>query len=49
MFNIIGAFDVPRYVYSVERKKFVPYVKLIIALMMSIKLSFKNVQHSALV
>ncbi|MED6232907.1 DNA polymerase epsilon subunit 2 [Ataeniobius toweri] len=24
VFNIIGAFDVPRYIYSVERKKFVP-------------------------
>lgn len=24
IFNIIGAFDVPRYIYSVERKKFVP-------------------------
>uniref|UniRef100_A0A665WCL3 DNA polymerase epsilon subunit n=1 Tax=Echeneis naucrates TaxID=173247 RepID=A0A665WCL3_ECHNA len=23
-FNIIGAFDVPRYIYSVERKKFLP-------------------------
>lgn len=27
VFNIIGAFDVPRYIYSVERKKFVPWVK----------------------
>ncbi|XP_003962556.2 DNA polymerase epsilon subunit 2 isoform X1 [Takifugu rubripes] len=24
VFNIIGAFDVPRYIYSVERKKFIP-------------------------
>uniref|UniRef100_A0A8C4E504 DNA polymerase epsilon subunit n=1 Tax=Dicentrarchus labrax TaxID=13489 RepID=A0A8C4E504_DICLA len=24
VFNIIGAFDVPRYIYSMERKKFVP-------------------------
>uniref|UniRef100_A0AAY4BST2 DNA polymerase epsilon subunit n=1 Tax=Denticeps clupeoides TaxID=299321 RepID=A0AAY4BST2_9TELE len=24
VFNIIGAFDVPRYIYSTERKKFVP-------------------------
>lgn len=24
VFNVIGAFDVPRYIYSVERKKFVP-------------------------
>ncbi|KAF7656627.1 hypothetical protein LDENG_00038700 [Lucifuga dentata] len=24
VFNIIGAFDVPRYIYSLERKKFVP-------------------------
>lgn len=24
VFNIIGAYDVPRYVYSVERKKFIP-------------------------
>ncbi|KAJ3613886.1 hypothetical protein NHX12_020130 [Muraenolepis orangiensis] len=24
VFNIIGAFDVPRYIYSAERKKFVP-------------------------
>uniref|UniRef100_H2MC41 DNA polymerase epsilon subunit n=1 Tax=Oryzias latipes TaxID=8090 RepID=H2MC41_ORYLA len=24
IFNIIGAFDVPRYIYSVERKKFLP-------------------------
>ncbi|KAJ8394237.1 hypothetical protein AAFF_G00048200 [Aldrovandia affinis] len=24
VFNIIGAFDVPRFIYSVERKKFVP-------------------------
>lgn len=22
VFNIIGAFDIPRYIYSVERKKF---------------------------
>uniref|UniRef100_A0A672HCR2 DNA polymerase epsilon subunit n=1 Tax=Salarias fasciatus TaxID=181472 RepID=A0A672HCR2_SALFA len=24
VFNIIGAFDVPRYIYSAERKKFIP-------------------------
>uniref|UniRef100_A0A8B9LBR7 DNA polymerase epsilon subunit n=1 Tax=Astyanax mexicanus TaxID=7994 RepID=A0A8B9LBR7_ASTMX len=24
VFNIIGAFDIPRYIYSTERKKFVP-------------------------
>ncbi|XP_020781748.2 DNA polymerase epsilon subunit 2 [Boleophthalmus pectinirostris] len=24
VFNIIGAYDVPRYIYSVERKKFIP-------------------------
>lgn len=24
IFNIIGAFDIPRFVYSSERKKFLP-------------------------
>ena len=51
VFNIIGAFDVPRYIYSVERKKFVPYVKLIISLMMSSKctdfLIYVKIKYSA--